>query len=208
MELRLESLKWDRIRNEVIDSLKVLLDFARNPIQGMKTLPDWPWPKLLLLMGAFAAACGFLRGIVNRSFLDMLSGLLVYPISTLLMMAIFSGLFYYIFLFFFKREISYHRLYTHLTFASLPAVLLSTVSYLVPPITLLGSAAIGLLLIVGFVENFQMNRQKITKLIGGLFLIYFIIWIFSTISFQQKKEEFRMQALPESLDILEKELGD
>jgi hypothetical protein len=204
----IESLKWDRIKTEVIDSLKLLLTFAQNPVQGMKTLPNWPWLKLLILMGAFAAACGFLRGIVNRSFLDTLSGLFVYPISTLMMLAIFSGLFYYIFLFFFKREVSYKKIFTHLIFATLPAVLLSTVSYLLPPITILGSAIIGLLLLVGFVENFQLPKQAITKLMIGLFLVYFIIWIFSTISFQQKKDEFRMKALPESLDILEKELGE
>ncbi len=200
-------INWKLIRQEIFDSLKVLLDFAKNPIQGMKTLPDWKWPKLLFLMGGFAAICGVLRGVVNRSFLEMISGVLVYPVSALLMIAIFSGLFFYIFMFFYKRQLSYQRVYTHVTFAVLPSVLLSTVSYLVPPITLLGSAITGLLLIVGFVDNFRLPKKAVTKMVSGLFLVYVIIWIFSTISFQQKKEEFRMKALPESLDILEKELN-
>lgn len=200
-------INWKFIKDEIFDSLKVLLDFAKNPVQGMKTLPEWKWPRLLILMGAFAAICGVLRGVVNRSFLEMVSGVLVYPVSALLMIAIFSGLFYYIFLFFYKRQLSYHRIYTNFTFAVLPSVLLSTVSYLVPPITLLGSAVTGLLLVVGFVDNFRLPKKAVTKLIAGLFLIYVIIWIFSTINFQQKKEEFRMKALPESLDILEKELN-
>lgn len=200
-------INWKLIKTELFDSLKVLLGFAKNPVQGMKVLPEWSWSKLLILMGGFAAICGILRGVVNRSFLDIISGVLVYPVSALLMISIFSGLFYYTFMFFYKRQLSYQRIYTNFTFAVLPSVLLSTISYLVPPITLLGSAVTGLLLVVGFVENFRLPRKSVTKLIAGIFLIYVIIWIFSTISFQQKKEEFRMKALPESLDILEKELN-
>ena len=96
------SLNWKTIRTEVLASLVVLLNFAKNPIQGMKNLPEWTWPRLLILMGGFAALCGVLTGIVNRSFLGIISGLFVYPISTLLMLAILSGLFYYVFYFFFK----------------------------------------------------------------------------------------------------------
>ena len=95
-----------------------------------------------------------------------------------------------------------------MTIAILPAVALSTVSRFIPPITLLGTALTGLLLIVGFVDNFRLPKKQITKLIGGLFLIYVIIWISSSISFQKKQQDFRSKHLPESLDILEKELGN
>lgn len=94
-----------------------------------------------------------------------------------------------------------------MTFALLPALTISTLSGLIPPITLVGTALTGLLLIVGFVDNFRLPKKKVTKLICGLFLIYVIIWITSTISFQQKSEEFRYKHKPENLDILQKELG-
>jgi len=120
---------------------------------------------------------------------------------------VLSGLFYYIFLFFYQRELSYLRIFEHFVFASIPAVLISTVSPFLPPMTLVGVAATGLLLVVGFVENFQIPKKPLTKLIAGLFMVYVLIWISSSINFYQDKKEFQQKHSPINTKILEEEFG-
>lgn len=75
-----------------------------------------------------------------------------------------------------------------------------------PLLTLLGILVTGILLIVGFVENLQVPKKPLIKIMMGLFAIYFIFWIISSIEINREQEHLKSKALPESLDILQKEL--
>ena len=197
------------IKHEILDTIRVLIEFFRNPIVGMQQLPDWPWAKLVFLTGAFSATCGLLSGILAGDLLTIINGFIAFPVATLLMLAIFSGLFYYIFLFFYRQELPYKKIFQHLVFASLPAQALSTIAHFIPPITLLGVAVTLLLLIVGFSSNFSIPRKPLIKLMSGLFLIYVLIWIGNSISFHHRKEELRKLHKPKAAEeILRKEFAD
>ncbi len=183
-----------------------LVAFLKNPIQGMRSLPEWPWQELVLVLLSISAICGAAQGIVSGKVLSIFAGIIFYPIGITILVGLFSGFFYYVFLFFFKREVDFKRLFTNVTFATIPSLLVSIVTPVLPPVQLVGLLATLFLLVVGFTENFQMPKRAMAKFLAGIFLIYLIFWIYSSINFKKTKDSFRDQATPESIDILEQEL--
>jgi hypothetical protein len=190
------------------DAGHLILQFARNPMEGMRQLPDWDWPFLLTCQAIAGATAGVGAGIVAGSFTRIFTGLLFVPISTALMTAVISGFFYYTFTFVFQRPASFHRIYTHMVFSQLPALVMFMVSPVLPPLVLLGPLAAGFLLLFGFVENLGQDRRKTFRLLAGLYGVFVVFWIFSSISQKRQIEAYRDRATPESLDILEKELKE
>ncbi len=202
------SFEWSRYRLGLLQAIRTLPHFLKNPIEGMRQLPDWDWPTLLTLQGAFAAGCGLLGGIVERHALTAIVSFFILPIVANAVNFILSGFFFYIFMFSFRQHIDYRRIYTHLLFASIPILLVSILSPLIPMVGLIGLGAASLLLIVGFSVNFGMPVKKVRNLIFGLFLAYAALLIVQMITWRGGKENLRIRATPESLDILEKELKD
>jgi hypothetical protein len=201
------NINWPIIRAKLKEAILVLPHFFKNPVQGMRMLPEWDWPTLLILQAAFAAACSVVQNILERDIIGMFTGLIIAPLAHILMIAIGSGFFFYTFMFFFKREIPFRQIYIHLVFASIPVQIVMIVAGLVPPIVLLGAAGTFLLMYIAFVDVFQMERQKTKKMLIGLMALYTIFWATQLVTYTSKHKTLRQKATPESLDILEKELG-
>jgi hypothetical protein len=193
---------------QAIECLKVLLKFLKNPVQGVRDLPNWDWATLVVFHTALAAAFGFLGGLISLRLGRVFSGLIIFPISTLFIVAVISGFFYYTFLFIYHRELDFKKLATLVVFANLPNIFLALLAYHVPPISLLGVAATGMLLIVGLTEMSQIEKKKVAQLVGGIVAIYLAFWIYGAISTSYERHTVKDFATPESLDILEQELGD
>ncbi len=190
------------------DAGHLLLQFAKNPVEGMKQLPDWDWPFLLTCQAIAGASAGVGAGIVGRNFAQIFTGLVFVPISNALVTGVACGFFYYVFEYGFHRPARFHKIYTHLVFAQLPALAATILSPLVAPIWLLGIMATGFLLLVGFVHNLGQDRKSTFRMLSGIFAFLVVIWIFNSISQRRSIDAYREQATPESLDILEKELKD
>jgi hypothetical protein len=201
----LSPLLW---KHRLKDAGRHLLKFAKNPVEGMRFLPDWDWPFLLTCQAIAAATSGVVAGIIAGSFTRAIIGLLVVPISNALLSAAVAGFFYYTFIYVFRRPAPYSRIYVHIVFAQLPALCLNAISPLLPPLIILGPLAAGLLLLVGFVDNLGLEKKPVLKMLAGLYAVFFIFWVFNSISNKRQVESFRNQATPESLDILEKELNN
>ncbi len=201
------SINWPIIRAKLKEAVLVLPHFFKNPVQGMRMLPEWDWPTMLILQGAFAAACAVIANLVERNFLGMITGIVIAPIVNYLFVAIGAGFFFYVFMFYFKREIPYRQVYLHVLFAALPIQIVTVVAAFLPPIFLIGAAATLFLLFVAFVEVFQMDRRKVRNLLGAMMIIYTVFWAAQLVRTSSKHQSLRMKATPESLDILEKELG-
>jgi uncharacterized membrane protein len=198
-----------QIKKEILETIQVLIEFFRNPILGMQNLPDWSWAKMVFLTGAFSASCGVLSGIAAGDFFILINGFFAFPFATLLAIGVFSGLFYYIFMYFFKRELSYRKIFENLVFAALPAQVLNILVHHIPPMTLLGGAVSLLLLIVGFSANFGLPRNSLIKLMAGIFLVHVLIWVSQSITHFHQKEELRKLHRPKAAEeILKKEFGN
>jgi len=197
---------WQEWKTRFFEAGRILLQFVKNPIEGMRHLPNWDWPFMLVCQAIAAAVAGVAAGIVSGSIARLFTGLIFVPISNALVTAVLSGFFYYTFSFVFQQPTSFQRIYLNLVFAQLPSLVLFAISPILPPLALLGPAATGLLLLVGLVDNLGLDRRKITRLLLGMYAVFVIFWIFNTISQRRSVEAFRDRATPESLDILEREM--
>lgn len=202
------SFDWARYRLSLQQAFNTLPHFLKNPIEGMRHLPDWDWPTLITLQGAFAVVCGVISDVITRHFLTAILSVFVAPVVATAVNLILSGVFFYTFLFFFGRHVDYRKIFTHLLFASIPLLLSSILTPFVPLVQLIGIGASGLLLIVGFSHNFEFPIKKVRNLIFGLFTAYAILMVAQLLSTRGNRENLRLRATPESLDILEKELKD
>lgn len=202
------TINWPHLRARLREDILALPHFFRNPVQGMRTLPDWEWPTILVLQGAMAISCSLIANLIERDFFGMVTSVVIGPIMNYLMAAITSGFFYYLFMLGFKRELPYRQIYIHVLFASIPLAAVSTIAFLLPPLILVGTAASLMLLFVGFVDNYQIPARPLRNILAAIFAIHVLYWGFLQINSTSKHKSMRQRATPESLDILEKELKD
>ncbi len=196
---------WKPILHESVQALK---DFLKNPVEGMKTPPDWPWQQVLVVQGGLAAFCGIASAILSGNLLAVIASIVFLPLTVFIVSAIATGFLYYLILFFFEKTTNYVTLYRILFFAQVPGLIFQVLTVLVPPISLLSIACTLLLTAVGLHSVYQLNQRKLLKWMAGIFFIYFVFWGIHTIQLEQSKKIFKHQATPETLDILERELRD
>jgi hypothetical protein len=194
-------------RQRLNEVLHFLLSYLKNPVHAMRTLPEWDWYTLLAFYTAAAASCGVLAGIISLRFTQVLAGLIVFPISATLGAIILSGFFYYTFSFFFHREVTLKKLFTIVALSLLPFFAVYTISSWLEPLKLIGFGVSSILLTVGLVEHSHVERKPIVRLIGGLYGLYLVFWIFSMISSRSETEHLKDLATPESMETLTKELN-
>lgn len=199
---------WVDIKAKLKEAILALPHFFKNPVQGMKQIPNWEWPETLILQGAFALACGEMKNVIERDVIGFFTDIVLSPLAAYVVTAIAAGVFYYLLRFFFQREADYRTIYLHIVFAGIPAQISYIVTKFFPPVNLLGLAVAIYLLHVGLVFRFQIDGQKLKKIFLGVFALFVIWWGFQIYTVNFRRESLRQKALPESLDILEKELSN
>lgn len=162
---------------------------------------------MLILQSAFAAICFVLTNAIGGHIAAMIAGILAGPITVLLTTGIAAGFFYYLFMFYFHRQISFREIYLQLVFAAIPYMLCNILAPLVPVIVLLGAACTSALLFISFTDNFHLDRIKVRNVLGAMYAILALSLIFQLVTFAHKRERMREKATPESIDILEKEMN-
>lgn len=178
---------------------KFLLTYARDPVGTLRAPLTLTWPALSSLVAGSALVSGVLVGLLSRSFLDFLIGLLVFPLTSLAIAVVFTFFIYYFFSFFRSTFLEFRRLSGIVAVSMVPYFLLHTFSGYIPPLDLIGFALTGLLLIVGLVEQFGIERRVCVRLIGGLGLAFFVIW--SVVQFQSSAhEKAEADRAPKTLD--------
>ena len=153
--------------------LKVLL---LDPIGTMRAPVTLSWPAIVVLVSVSAILSGGLVGLINHNALDLIIGLFVFPLTTLVITFVFSFFIYYKFTLFHATFLDFRRLVSIVTLALAPYFLFHTVSSFIAPIDLLGFALTALLLIVGLVEQFGLERKTCVRLVTGMTFAFFIVW--------------------------------
>lgn len=177
------SITKDQFINELLDVKKVLLTYIKNPIQEIKVLPDWTWPKLIAVQAAFTAICGALAGLLEEKIVfSVIAGLISMPFITLITVAVSSLFFYYCFQIFADKTVSFRKMFTIVFFANIPHFIFQIASGFLPPVILVGLAFSAFLLVVGFVEHFQVQKRLVIRIIAALYAIFFVIWIVGRIN--------------------------
>ncbi|MEZ0392263.1 MAG: YIP1 family protein [Pseudobdellovibrionaceae bacterium] len=173
----------EQILNEAYEIKRTLIQFLRRPMSEIKRVPEWPWPRLLALEVIVAGLTGSLASLIlQKSVVSAIFGFFFAPFVTLITLAIMTLFFYYSFQIFAEKIISPRQIFTVVLFASIPQLILRIIDGYVPPITLVGMAFTAFLMLVGFVENFQIQKKMAIRLIGVLYAILLTIWIWNQVS--------------------------
>ena len=182
--------------------------FLKNPLESIKRVPNWDWWTIILLEIFIGAFCGVLSGVFSRHFLAIFGGLILGPIMNLLLAGILSGVMYYACLFVMKTELEFKKVFTVVVFAGIPAQLLSIISPIAKPITLICIIITCLTLVVGFVENFLLDKKKMTQIMGVIGGILIFCWLYSVLMEATSTRIKVQDYTPESLDQIHRELND
>ncbi len=134
---------------------------------------------------------GALSDLLSSQSVTFVRKIIFLPLISIATCFLGACFFYFLFLFIYNRQISFHRTYTLVFLALIPVLVLRILSPLIAPINLIGFAITLILLTVGFVENFQLPKKSIIKVFGGIFTAYFILWAFQQISSSRKELHFK-----------------
>lgn len=163
-------------------SIVFLIWFFKNPIEEIKNLPDWSLRNLLIVHFLFSIFSGLLAGLVSVNKWNVLFGILIFPFISLILTVVLSTFFYYYFQVFEKKTASFVKLLTLTVFANFPFFILQIGSNYLPPISIIGLLFTGMLIIVGLTENFKMQKKRSIRLVGIIWFLILLVWIWNRIS--------------------------
>lgn len=189
-------MRLSELSPPIQEFIRVFIRYIKNPVREIQHLPDWSWRDLILFQVAFTAATGVGSGLLRAQVHSILYGALIVPIMTGLTIAVGSLFFYFYFQVFLGRTLSFRRISTIVFFANIPFFIFQMVSHWFPPISLVGLAFAGLILIVGFTENFKLERQKVSRMIFAVYVLFLLLWVWSHFDAQKFESalEQRMNA--------------
>lgn len=156
--------------------IQFLIQFVKNPVQGISILPDWNWPSVFTVQILLAIASGVLSGILKLNFYRIMYGIVLMPVVTTISALLLALFLYYYFQFFENKSESFRKIFILVILSSIPFYIFQIISEYFMPITLIGFAFTALLAIVGLVENFNVQKKRAYIISGGLFVLVLIAW--------------------------------
>lgn len=158
-----------------------LIRFLKNPVEFMRSIPDWDWKTLIVIQLLTSFLSGMISSLINLNIWKILQGILIIPPVSLVTAGVSSLFLYYSFLFLTQKNLPIKDIFTIVILSFIPFFIFQTMSPLFAPITIIGFLFTALLLIIGLVERFQLPRKLVIKIVGSIWIIYFIIWIIGQI---------------------------
>jgi hypothetical protein len=161
--------------------IKSIFNYLKNPMEGIKTMPNWNLKTLILVQFIVSLITGVLSGLLTFKFFAFLQGLIIVPIVSLVTAGVSTLYIYYAFLFLFQQNLPAKDILTIVILSNIPYFIFQTFSSFIPPITLLGFMFSAILLTVGLVERFSFPKKSVMKIVGSLFFIYILIWVWGRV---------------------------
>ena len=162
---------------EFQDSRHFLVSYLRHPVNEIQNLPDWSWKRIIFIHILITAVTGALGGLVALSPFSLIVQSITMPLLTLIFTLVSCFFFYYAFQIFADKSVSFRRLFQVIFFALIPFFIFQIVSVYFSFLAMIGMAFTAFLLIVAFVHEFKIEKKLVMRLIAGLYVIFFLIWI-------------------------------
>ncbi len=197
-----------QLRAELTDLIRFLPKYAKNPVEAVRTSPDWTWPALLSLQVGMAIVSGALVGLSSGKFVNFILGLFVFPITCLLAATLISFFIHSYFALFHARTLERRRLFGIVVLATMPFLVMNVFSEHVPAVRLIGFAATCFLLVVGLSEHFKIPQRLLVRLVGGIYFVFFLVWGIYQYNAVQREEKLEDIRVPKALDELQDEVTD
>jgi hypothetical protein len=181
--------------------------FVRSPLNGIRVLPPWHWRTFIVLLFITAVLSGLLLGLFSWSFVNLILGVLVLPVTSIIGSFVMTFFIFYYFSTFRKVYLDSRRLFGVVSVSQIPFLFLHVFSGVVAPIDLIGFGCFCLVLIVGLVEQFHIDKKSAIRIAALLYFLYVSIWVFSQIRNDlHGNQELKKDQSPQSLDRMEKDL--
>ena len=180
--------------NRLQELLRFLRSFIVDPVGTMKTPIQLSYPAAISLQAGSAMISGAVAGAFGRNFWDFLTGLLLFPISSVVIGFVFSIYLHYFYSLFMSTYLDFRRLYSIVVVSMVPYFFLHVLSGFLAPIDLIGFALSCVLMIVGLVEQFGLERRGVFKIIGLLYAAFFLVWSIAQVQLHET-ERSRAQKL-------------
>lgn len=168
-------------REQLKKVLQYLKSFFINPVQAIKHLPDWPWPIILALLATVSWCSSVINSVFAFNIFSLIQGIFLSPFISLILTLVTVVFLYYIFLFVSQRVLPFKALFTLVVLSNIPFFAFQSLSNLLPPISLLGLTFTAIILFVGLVENFALEKWLVKRVISFLFIVFIVLFIFSHI---------------------------
>jgi hypothetical protein len=162
---------------DIKELIDYLIDYVKNPVKKIASLPNWSWSTLFVLHIVLSVASGVLAGLIKFNFLRVAAGLFLMPVVSTIAALLMSMFLYYYFQFFEDRSENFRRLFTLVVLASIPFYLFQILSEYVSFISVIGFAFTSLLAVVALVENFALERKRAQVVSASLFALVFLTWL-------------------------------
>jgi hypothetical protein len=166
----------DKKTVDVKNLIRYLIEFVKNPVQGISILPDWNWPSVFTVQVLLAVASGFLSSLLKLNFWGIAQGIILMPVVTTVTALLLALFLYYYFQFFENRTESYRKIFILVILSSIPFYVFQIISQYFAPITLIGFSFTTLLAIVGLHENFNVEKKRAYIICGALFIFVLLAW--------------------------------
>ena len=159
----------------------LLVRLLRDPLGTVRSPLNFSWVLIVALLAGSALVSGAVAGAIIHNAIDFLIGLFIFPVTSVISSIVFGFFIYYFFSLFQSTFLDYRRLMSLVSVSLVPYFLFHSVSSYLSPIDLLGFAFTCVLLIVGLVEQFSLDRKICARLVIGLAVLFFIVWTVSQI---------------------------
>lgn len=167
-------------QSETFTTLKQLpglyAKFARDPIAAMKTPVRFAWPLAILIQTSGAALSGVIAALLTRNYLDFFVAVLIFPIIALIASSVMTFFLFYFFAGFASTYLDLRRLNSIVILSTQPFFIIHAFSGFLAPLDLIGFAGAMVLLTVGLVEQFALERRLVFKTLGFMFAAFFAVW--------------------------------
>lgn len=160
----------------------LLWRLIRNPAATMRDPLRLTWPAALSLQAGAAMISGALVGLISGNIWDLLIGVIVFPVTSVLAGIVFALFLFQFFSIFKTTLLDFQRVYSVVVLSTLPYYFVHILAGFVSPLDLLGFALTTILLIVGLVEQFGMDRKSVIKVMLGIYLLFFLAWTAATLT--------------------------
>lgn len=154
----------------------VLGSFLKDPLGSVRRPFDFSWPLIIALLASCALVSGGISGAISGQRLDFIVGLFVFPITSVVSSIVFGFFIYYFFSLYRSTFLDFRRLMSLVSVAVVPYFLFHSVAGYLMPIDLLGFAFTCVLMIVGLVEQFGLERKLCSKLMFSVAVLFCIAW--------------------------------
>lgn len=203
-----QSLNLQISMDETKRQLKLLfhyiVDLVKHPLDEIKQIPDdVKWPALLIFQ-FFLSLFSVVFSNLLAPFAISITHVIISLFSSLVAIALVSLFLYYFFLIISQRILPFIKIFSLVLFSHIPYAIFHLASYFFPPSDLIGLGLSGILMVVGLVENFEIEQKLASRLIIGLYSVLFIYW--SVHIFTVRKH--LLLSKPQDLDKMEKELDE